>query len=127
ITGSSLIHTYPIESPFDSEIDLGFSAVSPSSVMWDATFSKRDMSDCEGIERRRWVSRRKAARLLPGREKEIMSLPADAMNDGKFPLQYSLMTNLTADMIPYDEFFYLTTRKAIIVMDAGTSRAMEWD
>ena len=50
--------------------DLLTDSVSFNNVLWDQNFHKIDLSDCQGVWRRRWVTKRTLETLLPGYEKK---------------------------------------------------------
>lgn len=125
--GMNLMHAYPDYSLDPSSPDIQWSAISSVWSMVDSNFRKRDLTDCEGIFTRKWISKRKACNLLPERKKEIMNIPTGWAEDGKFPIQQSLISNKIESLIPYDEFHYLTTRTAQVVYDPSTKQFVEWE
>ena len=103
-TGISLLHLYP-DYTFDPiSGDLFTDQVSFQNFMIDPFFRKQDLSDCQGIWRRRWVSKQQAKELLPGRASEIDKMKPSGPKDGRFPLQAELMNLDTSNLMTYDEF-----------------------
>lgn len=127
VTGLNLMHAYPDYSKDPSSPTIEWSAISSVWSMVDSNFRKRDLTDCEGIYTRKWISKRKANLLLPERNKEIQNIPNGWAEDGKFPIQQSLISNKVESLIPYDEFHYLTTRTAQVVYDPNQKQFVEWE
>lgn len=124
--GMNLMHAYPDYTLDPISPEIKWDAISSLWCMVDSNFKKRDLSDCEGIYTRKWVSKRKAIKLIPDREKEIKNLPNGYNNDDKFPLQQALISNKIENLIPYDEYHYLTTRLAKVIYDPHTKQTVEW-
>ena len=125
-TGMTLLHLYP-DYTFDPiSGDLFTDCVSYNNFMIDQYFRKQDLSDCNGIWRRRWVDRMGAKALLPGYASEIDKLKPGGIKDGRFPLQAELYNVDISNLFTYDEFYYRTTREANIILDPKTGEAAEW-
>jgi hypothetical protein len=107
--------------------DIFTDSVSYNNVLWDQNFHKMDLTDCNGVWRRRWVSKNAAMALLPGYEKEIGKMRPSAAKDGRFPLQAELQNLQLGNLFTYDEFYYRTTRKAKIIIDPYTEESLEWE
>ena len=97
-----------------------------SSFMIDPYFKKQDLSDCNSLWARKYVSRQQALALLPGREKDIMSMHGYGNRDGKFQFQAESYSYGVQDLMIYDEFWYLDTRDQTMVVDTQTGECMEW-
>lgn len=125
-TGETLLHLYP-DYTFDPiSGDLFTDAVSWNNYLIDQYTRKQDLSDCNGIWRRRWTSPMMAKMLLPGYAKEIDKMKPGGMKDGRFPLQAELQNVATSNLFTYDEFYYRTTRRGKIILDPYTGEAAEW-
>lgn len=127
ITGNNLMHAYPMYGIDPSCPDIHWSSISSVNFMMDSNFLKRDLSDCEAIYTRKWISKRRAKKLLPDREKEIDNIAIGWGQDGKFPIQQSLLATKIESLVPYDEFHYLTTRTADVIYDPTTKQYIEWE
>lgn len=126
-TGISLLHLYPDYTLDPISGDLFTDCVSYNNFLIDSLFRKQDLSDCNGIWRRRWVTKPVAKALLPQREKEIDKMIPAGVKDGRFPLQVELL-NLTAqNLFAYDEFHYRSTREATIVLDPNSGESALWE
>ena len=125
-TGISLLHLYPDFSKDPMSGDLYTDNVSYNNFLIDPFFKKQDLSDCRFIWRRKWVNKIGAKSLLPGMKSEIDKMRPSGKGDGKFPLQAELL-NLDRGLFTYDEYYYDSTRKAVILLDPKTQESVEWD
>ncbi len=126
-TGETLLHLYP-DYTFDPiSGDLFTDAVAFNNYLIDQYTRKQDLSDCNGIWRRRWTSKVMAKVLLPGYSKEIDKMRPGGMKDGRFPMQAELQNVATSNLFTYDEFYYRTTRPGKIVLDPMSGEAVEWE
>lgn len=125
-TGETLLHLYP-DYTFDPiSGDLFTDAVQWNNYLIDSYSRKQDLSDCNGIQRRRWTSKVMAKMLLPGYSKEIDKMKVGGMKDGRFPLQAELQNVAINNLFTYDEFYYRTTRRGKIILDPISGEAAEW-
>ena len=126
-TGETLLHLYP-DYTFDPiSGDLFTDAVSWNNYLIDVYARKQDLSDCNGIWRRRWTSKQMAKMLLPGYANEIDKMKPGGMKDGRFPLQAELQNVAINNLFTYDEFYYRTTRPGKIILDPKSGEATEWE
>ena len=126
-TGMTLLYMYP-DYTFDPVSgDLLTDCVSFNNFLIDQYFRKQDLSDCNGIWRRRWVSKEVAKTLLKGYEKEIDKMKPSAMKDGRFPVQAELQNAAINQLFTYDEYHYRTTREATMIIDPHSGESMEWE
>jgi hypothetical protein len=126
-TGETLLHLYP-DYTFDPiSGDLFTDAVQYNNYLIDQYSRKQDLSDCNGIWRRRWTSKQMAKVLLPGYAKEIDRMKPGGAKDGRFPLQAELQNVAINNLFTYDEFYYRTTRPGKIILDPISGEAVEWD
>lgn len=126
-TGMTLLHLYP-DYTFDPiSGDLFTDNVAYNNYLIDQNFRKQDLSDCQGVWRRRWTSKEGAKLLLPGYSKEIDKIKTSSVKDGRFPLQAELQNLAVNNLFTYDEFEYRTSREATIVLDPKSGEAVEWE
>jgi hypothetical protein len=107
--------------------DIISDAVSFNNFLIDQYFRKQDLSDCNGVWRRRWTSKEGAKQLLPGYAKEIDKMKPGGMKDGRFPVQAELQNLALSNLFTYDEFHYRTTRLATMIIDPKTGESVEWE
>ncbi len=126
-TGETLLHLYP-DYTFDPiSGDLFTDCVQYNNYLIDQYTRKQDLSDCNGIWRRRWTSKEMAKMLIPGYAKEIDKMRPGGMKDGRFPMQAELQNVATSNLFTYDEFYYRTTRTGKIILDPYSGEAVEWE
>lgn len=126
-TGETLLHLYP-DYTFDPVSgDLFTDCVAYNNYLIDQYTRKQDLSDCNGIWRRRWTSKEEAKTLIPRYAKEIDKMKPGGMKDGRFPLQAELQNVAISNLFTYDEFYYRTTRPGKIIVDPYTGEAVEWE
>ncbi len=126
-TGMTLLYLYPDYTYDPISGDLFTDSVSYNNFLIDQNFRKQDLSDCNGVWRRRWTSKEGAKILLPGYAKEIDKMNPSKMKDGRFPVQAELQNVAVNNLFTYDEFHYRTTREATIVLDPKSGEAVEWE
>ncbi len=126
-TGMTLLYMYPDYTYDPVSGDLLTDSVSFNNYLIDQYFRKQDLSDCNGIWRRRWVSKEVAKTLLKGYEKEIDRMKPSAMKDGRFPVQAELQNVAINQLFTYDEYHYRTTREATMIIDPHSGESMEWE
>lgn len=126
-TGETLLHLYP-DYTFDPiSGDLFVDCVAYNNYLIDQFTRKQDLSDCNGIWRRRWTSKIVAKSMLPGYADEIDKMKPGGMKDGRFPLQAELQNVAINNLFTYDEFYYRTTRTGKIILDPHSGEAVEWE
>lgn len=100
-----------------------------NAYMVDPYFRKLDMSDCNGIWKRSFLTKRECISLLPDKTEEIISLTgldAGTGRDAKFqfcPEQYNYGYK---NLLTYDEFYYRDYRTQKLLIDSQTGETMEW-
>ena len=125
--GESMMHLYPDYTYDPISGDLFTDNVSMFYYLMDSYSRKQDLSDCNGIWRRRWTSKQGSKLLLPGYAKEIDKMRTGGMKDGRFPLQAELQNVASNALFTFDEFYYRTTRPAKIILDPMSGEAVEWE
>jgi len=106
--------------------DLQVDNVSYNAYLIDPYFKKMDLSDCNSLWTRKYVSRTQAVQLLPGRENEIKNFRGWGNRDGKFQFMPEAYNYGMQDLLIYDEFWYLDSRKQKILIDGETGETIEW-
>ena len=101
-TGETLLHLYPDYTYDPISGDLFTDSVQYNNYIIDQYTRKQDLSDCNGIWRRRWTSKEMAKMLLPGYSKEIDKMKSGGMKDGRFPLQAELQNVSVSNLFSYD-------------------------
>src|SRR3990167_4836507 len=125
--GCSLLHLYPDYTLDPISGDLFTDQVSYNNFLIDPYYRKQDLTDCNFIWRRRWVTQQVACALMPGREAEIKKLKPSGLKDGRFPLQAELINLQRNRLFTYDEFHYLSSREAKLIIDPKSGESVEWE
>lgn len=94
----------------------------------DPYFRKHDLSDCNGIWKRSYLTRREIVSLLPEHTEEILGLMGNetGTRDGKFqyaPESYGFNYN---KLLTYDEYYYRDYRTQKMLVDVETGESTEW-
>jgi hypothetical protein len=97
-----------------------------NSFLIDPFFRKPDLSDCNGIWKRSYLSRKECLSLLPDHTDDIMKLPGKDGRDGKFNHMPESYNAGPKGLLSYDEFYYRDYRKQKMLIDAETGETMEW-
>jgi len=97
-----------------------------NTFLIDPYFRKKDLSDCNGIWKRSYLTRREVLSLLPEQEDQIMSLPAKDDRDGKFNYMPESFNVGPKDLMAYDEYYYKDYRTQKMLIDTVTGETMEW-
>lgn len=107
--------------------DICFGREPYNGFICDPYFSKRDLSDCSNILRRRYISLEQAQSLLPGHDKDLSDLYKMGWErDDKFTwLPYQQQPN-GAPMMAYDEFWEQGWEKKKFVLNVLTGEEFEY-
>ena len=92
----------------------------------DSYFRKADLSDCNGIWKRSYFSKKECMSLLPEKADEIKDLPIGNNKDGKFNFMPENYNFTDVKLMTYDEYYYRSYRKQMILSDTQTGECMEW-
>jgi len=106
--------------------DIQVDNVSYNAYLIDPYFKKMDLSDCNSLWTRKYLSRTQAKALLPGREKEIENMTGWGNRDGKFQFMPESYNYGMQDLLIYDEFWYLDSRRQKMLVDGQSGETMEW-
>jgi hypothetical protein len=126
ISGMNLLSTWMDYRRDPVNGDIVVDNVSYNGYLIDPYFQKMDLSDCNSIWTRKYLSRNQISALLPGREDEIKGIAGWGNRDGKFQFLPESYAYGQQDLIIYDEFWYLTTRKQKMLVDVETGETIEW-
>ena len=126
-TGETLLHLYPDYTYDPISGDLFTDYVAYNNYLIDQYSRKQDLSDCNGLWRRRWTSKQMAKLLIPGYSEEIDKMRPGGMKDGRFSLQAELQNVAINNLFTYDEFYYRTTRRGTVIVDPISGEATEWE
>lgn len=100
-----------------------------NSFLIDPYFRKADLSDCNAIWKRSFLTKRECISLLPANEDEILGLQGldtGSARDGKFQFMPESYNYGMKNLLTYDEFYYRDYRSQKMLVDAQTGETMEW-
>jgi hypothetical protein len=100
-----------------------------NSFLIDPYFRKADLSDCNAIWKRSFLTKRECISLMPGKEDDIISLPfndSGTGRDGKFQFMPESYNYGYKNLLTYDEFYYRDYRTQRMLVDSQTGETQEW-
>jgi hypothetical protein len=126
VTGMNLLSVWMDYRNDPVNGDIAVDNVAFNGYMIDPYFKKMDLSDCNSIWTRKYLSRNQVKSLLPGRTDEIIDMRGWGNRDGKFQFMPESYNYGMSDLLTYDEFWYLDSRKQKLLCDVQTGETMEW-
>ncbi|MHA1401138.1 MAG: portal protein [Candidatus Heimdallarchaeaceae archaeon] len=105
--------------------DLRLDNLSYNGYMIDSFFTKADLSDCNFVWTRKYLSQKQLISLLPERRKEIESMQG-GVKDDKFSFMPENFNIRDPDLYTYDEYYYLDYRKQKVLIDPQAGQIVEW-
>ncbi len=112
------------EDPINGDIKVD--NVSYNGYLIDPFFKKHDLSDCNYIWTRKWLTKLQIKSLLPEQASEIDKLYARGSRDGKFHFMPEAYNYGMKDLLTYDEYWYRDYRSQQLLVDIKTGETMEW-
>lgn len=97
-----------------------------NSFLIDPFFRKADLSDCNSIWKRSFLTKRECISLMPDSEDEIAGLAGNDNRDGKFQFCPESYNYGLKNLLTYDEFYYRDYRKQKLLVDSQTGETQEW-
>lgn len=100
-----------------------------NSFLIDPYFRKSDLSDCNAIWKRSFLTKRECISLLPDRTDDILGLignDSGTGRDGKFQFMPESYNYGMKNLLTYDEFYYRDYRTQKMLVDTQTGETMEW-
>ena len=97
-----------------------------NSFLIDPFFRKHDLSDCNAIWKRSFLTKREAVSLMPAHEEQILSLTGDSQRDGKFQFMPETYNYGMKNLVTYDEYYYRTYRSQKMLIDTQSGEVLEW-
>lgn len=129
VTGMNLMHVWMDyrQDPISGNIRVDNCAY--NSFLIDPYFRKADLSDCNYVWKRSFVTRREALSLLPDQKEIIMDLNANDAGtgkDGKFQFMPESYNYGYKNLLTYDEYYYRDYRTQKMLCDTQTGEVQEW-
>lgn len=127
ITGMSLLNIWMDYTKDPESGDIKLDHVPYSSFMIDSYFKKKDLSDCNFIWRRQWLSKAAVKSIAPeGLADYIDSLHPRGNRDGKFQFMAESLNYSMDNLLTYDEYWYRDMRPAKFLVDTQFGLTQEW-
>lgn len=135
-----------ISSAFKSELIAGLSFLSPyldyrndpvsgdikfhkddwNAIIFDPFLTKRDLSDCSFVARRKFLSRTEIISLLPDKEDVIKALPWGSRDDKFTYMPYARQWGMQK-LLNYTEYWRTKWEIKDVLVDMQTGETKEWD
>ena len=100
-----------------------------NSFLVDPYFRKADLSDCNFIWKRSFMTKRQVISLLPDSAEVISGLMGNDSGtgrDGKFQFMPESYNYGMKSLLTYDEYYYRDFRTQRVLADSETGEIMEW-
>jgi hypothetical protein len=97
-----------------------------NSFLIDPFFRKADLSDCNAIWKRTFLTKRECISLLPDKAEEIIGLMGIDNRDGKFQFMPENYNYGMKNLLTYDEYYYRDYRTQKMLVDSITGESLEW-
>lgn len=100
-----------------------------NSFLIDPYFRKADLSDCNAVWKRSFLTKPECISLMPSKADEILDLPyndSGTGRDGKFQFMPESYNYGYKNLLTYDEFYYRDYRTQRMLVDAQTGETQEW-
>lgn len=129
VTGMNLMHVWLDYRSDPISGNIRVDNCSYNSFLIDPFFRKPDLSDCNSIWKRSFLTKKECISLLPAYAEEIMGLwgiESGTGRDGKFMFMPESYGYSMKNLLTYDEFYYKDYRNQKMLIDTETGEVMEW-
>jgi hypothetical protein len=97
-----------------------------NAVMFDPFLTKKDLSDCSFIARRKFLSRTEVISLLPDKQDVIENLPWGTRDDKFTYMPYARQWG-TQKLLNYNEYWKTRWDTKNVLVDMETGETSQWD
>lgn len=127
VTGLNLMQVYMDYRNDPVSGDIKVSNCSYNSFLMDPWFKKKDLSDCNYLWKRSYITKNECISLLPDKKDLILSFSGATMRDNKFTyLPENFDINRNKNLLIYDEYYYRDYRMQTMLVDSQTGESTEW-
>lgn len=129
ITGMNLLHVWMDFRSDPVNGNIRVDNCSYNSFLIDPYFKKADLSDCQFIWKRSFLTKRDCIALMPKYADEILGLSGNDSGtgrDGKFQFMPESYNYGYKNLLTYDEYYYRDYRTQKMLVDTQTGETMEW-
>lgn len=100
--------------------------VAYNSFLIDPFFRKHDLSDCNFIWRRKFLTKQEIISLMPHKQEEIEALFTGGYRDGKFQYLPESYQYGMRNLMTFDEYWYRDYRDQTLLVDTASGSTIEW-
>jgi hypothetical protein len=106
--------------------DIKVSKADYNSFVVDPYWRNPDMSDCNFMWKRSYLTKRDIISLFPSASDKIAGLYGEVLRDGKFQFLPETYGYAIKILLTYDEFDYRDYREQMVLVDKQTGEVQEW-
>lgn len=125
-TGMSFLSPYLDYRDDPVSGDIKFHRDDWNAVILDPFFTKKDLSDCSFLSRRKFLSRTEVISLLPDKEDVIRGLPWGSRDDKFTYMPYARQWGMQK-LLNYTEYWRTRWETKEVLVDMETGETREWD
>jgi hypothetical protein len=129
VTGMNLLHMW-IDYRTDPVCGtIRVDNCSYNSFLIDPYFRKSDLSDCNFVWKRSYLTKREVVSLLPDKTEEVLALSGNdegTAKDSKFQFMPEAYNYGMKNLLTYDEYYYRDFRTQKMLADTESGETMEW-
>jgi len=126
VTGMNLLQVWVDYRNDPISGDIKVDNCSYNNFLIDPFFRKADLSDCNALWKRSYLTRREIISLLPDKRDELIEIPGQYTRDDKFAFMPETYGYAQKNLLAYDEFYYRTYRTQKLLADTQTGETLEW-
>jgi len=129
VTGLNFLHVWVDYRSDPVNGNIRVDNCSYNSFLVDPYFRKSDLSDCNSLWKRSFLTKRECISLLPDKSEEILALmgiDSGTGRDGKFQFMPESYNYGYKNLLTYDEFYYRDYRTQKMLVDTETGETQEW-
>jgi hypothetical protein len=129
VTGMNLLHVWMDYRSDPVSGNIKVDNCSYNAFLIDPYFKKADLSDCNSVWKRSFLTKRECISLLPDHQDEILGLIGNdygSGRDGKFQFMPESYNYGMKNLLTYDEFYYRDYRTQKMLVDSQTGETLEW-
>lgn len=125
-TGMSLLNIWMDYSRDPISGDIRLDEVPYNEFLIDPYFRKFDLSDCNYVWRRKYLSKNELITLFPKHAEEIAEMPDTYQRDDKFQFMAEAYNFQNSPLFYLDEIWYRDLREQTVIIDMQNGESIEW-